>query len=92
MRVRAGQAERELVGVRLADHIRPGVEQPAHGGGVSRGGRRVIQERRVPRPGRDPRDVDHVLDRKRDAAQRATRPPAGEQLGADAERVDERIR
>ena len=80
-RVLAEDAERHLVGDRLADQRGPGVEQRLHGPGVPRGHRMVPRPVRIAAAGRMARDVEEVLRGEGEAGQRTVRPALGNAHG-----------
>ena len=74
-RVLAEDAERHLVGDRLADQRGAGVQQPLHGPGVACGHRILPGPVRIAAARRVARDVEKVLDGERQAGQRTVRRP-----------------
>jgi hypothetical protein len=71
MPVLAIEAVRKLVGLRLADHPRAGVEQSLHGDRGAIGGNVSLEPARIAESGAVSGDVIEVLDAERRSAQRS---------------------
>src|SRR5438270_5753556 len=70
-RVLPENAERHLVGDRLADQIGAGIEQSLHGPGVAFGNRVGARPIRVAAAGRMASDIEQILRRKGQSGERA---------------------
>ena len=92
MHVLAVEAVGQFVGVGLADHAGAGREQALDRGSGARRRRMRLEPQRIAVAGAMPGDIEHVLDRKGQAAQRAIRRSSQFDMVVAAEGVERIVR